>query len=159
MERVRHGLEISTDTTTDPNIVDNITTSSSEPRVKRLCPTDPTQVPTSTQSPTNNPSTIHVEALEDIGILRDVEYEALDLGEMINFQSLQEDHDHVEHIPNMDQHVNEAPQERSSGIHCSCPPSIPQLSIVRKMTPRHIHVDGSFLSGLEGKFPKRTIHW
>ena len=71
-------------------------------RVKRLRPTDPTQVPTSTQSPTNNPSTSHVEALEDIGVLRDAEYEALDLGAMINLQSLPEDHNHVEHTPNMD---------------------------------------------------------
>ena len=49
---------------------------------------DPTQVPTSTQSPTNNPSMSHVEALEDIGILRDNEHQALDLREMINLQSL-----------------------------------------------------------------------
>ena len=42
MERVRHGPDISTDTTTDPNRVDGITTSTSEPRVKRLCPIDPT---------------------------------------------------------------------------------------------------------------------
>ena len=84
MERVRHGLDISTDTAFDPNRVDDITTSNLEPRVNQLCPTYPTQVPTSTQSPTNNPSTSHVEALEDIGTLRDVEYEALDLGEIIN---------------------------------------------------------------------------
>ena len=44
----------------------------------------------------------HVESLEDIGVLRDAEYEALDLGAMINLQSLQEDHNHVEHTPNMD---------------------------------------------------------
>ena len=88
MERVRHGLEISTDTATDPNRIDDITTFTSEPWVKRLHPTDPTQIPTSTQSPTNNPSMSHVEALEDIGILRDVEYQALDLGAMINLQSL-----------------------------------------------------------------------
>ena len=31
MERVRHGPEISTDTVTDPNRVDDITTSTSEP--------------------------------------------------------------------------------------------------------------------------------
>ena len=120
---------------------------------------DPTQIATSTQSPTNNPSMIHVEALEDIGVLRDVEYEALDLGAMINFQSIQEYHNHVEHIPNMDQHVNEAPQQRSPGIHISCPPSLPQLSSARKITPRRIHVDESCLSGLEGKFPKCTIDW
>ena len=106
LERVRHGLEISTDTTSDPNRVDDIKTSTSEPRVKRLRPTDLTQIPASTQSPICYPSMSHVEALEDIGILRDVEYEALDLGEMINFQSLQEYHNHVEHTPNMDQHVN-----------------------------------------------------
>ena len=88
MERLRHGPDISTDTATDPNRVDDITTSTSEPRVKRLRPTDPTQVPTSTQSPTNNPSTSHVEALEDIGVLRDAEYEVLELGAMINLQSL-----------------------------------------------------------------------
>ena len=40
IERVRHGLDISTDTVTDPNRVDDITTSTSEPRVKRLHPTD-----------------------------------------------------------------------------------------------------------------------
>ena len=48
MERVRHGPEISTNTTTDPNRVDDIKTSTLEPRVQWLCPTDPTQVPTST---------------------------------------------------------------------------------------------------------------
>ena len=73
MERVRHGPNISTGTATNPNRVDDITTSTSEPRVKRLRPMDPTQVPTSTQSPTNNPSMSHVEALEDIGILRDAD--------------------------------------------------------------------------------------
>ena len=78
MERVRHGPYISTDTATDPNRVDNIKTSSSEPRVKQLHPTNPTQIPTSTQSPTNNRSMRHVEALEAIGILRDTEYQALE---------------------------------------------------------------------------------
>ena len=34
MERVRHGPRISTDTTTNHNIVDDITTSTLEPRVK-----------------------------------------------------------------------------------------------------------------------------
>ena len=63
---------------------------------------DPTQVPTSAQSLTNNPSTSHVEALEDIGVLRDAEYEALDLGSIINLQSLPEDHNHVEHTHNID---------------------------------------------------------
>ena len=76
MEIVRHGTDISTNTATDPNRVDDITTSTSEPRVNRLRPMEPTQVPTSTQSPTKNPSTSHVEALEDIGVLRDAEYEA-----------------------------------------------------------------------------------
>ena len=71
MERVRHGPNISIDTAANPNRVDDITTSTSKPWVKRLRPTNPTQVPTSTQSPTNNPSTRHVEALEDIGVLRD----------------------------------------------------------------------------------------
>ena len=108
MERVRHGADISIDSTTDPNRVDDITTSTLEPRVKRLRPTNPTQVPTSTQSQTNNPSTSHVESLEDIGVLRDVEYEELDQGAIINFQSLQEDHNHVKHTPNMDQHVNDS---------------------------------------------------
>ena len=101
----------------------------------------------------------HVEALEDIGILRDIEYQALDVGEMINLQYLHEDHNHVEHTPNMHQHVNEAPQQRSFGIRSSCPPSLPRLSSARKMTPRHIHVDESCLSGHEGKFPKCTIDW
>ena len=59
----------------------------------------------------------------------------------------------------MDQHVNEAPQQRSSGIHSSCPPSLPQLSSARKRTPRCIHVDESLLLGLKGKFPKCTINW
>ena len=104
---------------------------------------DPTQVPTSTQSPTNNPSTSYVEYLEGIGVLRDDEYEALDLGEMINLQSLQEDHNHVEHTPIMDRHVNEAPQQRSPRIRSSCPPSLPRLSSARKRTPRRIHVDES----------------
>ena len=88
MERVRHGPEISTDTANDPNRVDDMTTSTSEPQVKRLRPTDPTQVTISTQYPTNNPSMSHVEALEEIGILRDYEYQALDIGAMINLQSL-----------------------------------------------------------------------
>ena len=55
MDRVRHGLDISTDTVTDPNTVDDIKTSSLETRVKQLRPTYPTQIPTSTWSPTNNP--------------------------------------------------------------------------------------------------------
>ena len=42
MDRVRHGSEISTDTATNPNTVDDITTSSSESRVKKLCPMDAT---------------------------------------------------------------------------------------------------------------------
>jgi len=37
MERVRHGLDISTDTVIDPNIVDDITTSTSEPWVTSGC--------------------------------------------------------------------------------------------------------------------------
>ena len=49
----------------------------------------------------------HVEALEDIGVLRDIEYEALDLGAMINLKSLQEENTHVDHTPNIDEHVNE----------------------------------------------------
>ena len=48
MERVRHGLDISTDTVTDPNTVDERKNSSSKPLVKRLHPMDPTQIPTST---------------------------------------------------------------------------------------------------------------
>ena len=88
MERVRHGPDISTDTASDPNRFDDITTSTLEPRVKWLRPTDPTKIQTSTQSPTKNTSTSHAESLEDIGILRDVEYQALDLRAMINFQSL-----------------------------------------------------------------------
>ena len=48
MERVRHGPNISTDTMTDPNRVDDMKSSTLEPRVKQLCPIDPTQVPTST---------------------------------------------------------------------------------------------------------------
>ena len=70
--------------------------------MKRLHPIDPTQVPTSTQSPTSNPSTNHVEALEEIGVLRDAEYEALDLGAMINLKYLPEYHNHVDQPPNMD---------------------------------------------------------
>ena len=45
----------------------------------------------------------NVEALEDIGILRDAE--VLDVEEIFNFKSLQEDSFQVEHTPNMDQHV------------------------------------------------------
>ena len=116
MERVRHGPEISTDTATNPNRFDDITTSTSKPRVKWLYPMDPTQGLTSTQSPTNNPSTIHAQALKDIGILRDANYQALDIGSMINFQSLQEDHNHVEHTPNMDQHVNESHNKEYLGF-------------------------------------------
>ena len=119
---------------------------------------NPTQIPTSTQSPTNNPSTSHAEALEDIGILRDTEFQVLEVGEMINLQYLQEDHNHVDHTPNMHQHVNEAPQQRSSAIRSSCPPSPPLLSSARKRNPRRIHVDETCLSGLEGKFPKHTIN-
>ena len=125
MERVRHGPYIYTDAAINRNRVGDIKTSSSEPQVKRLHPMDPTQIPTSTQSPTNNPSTSHVEALEDICILRDIEYQALDLGAMINLQSLQEAQNHVKHTPNMDQHVNEAQQQRSLRIRSSCPPSVP----------------------------------
>ena len=141
MERVRHGPDVSTDTASNPNRVDDITTSTSEPRVKRLRPMNQNQVPTSTQSPTNNPLMSHVEALEDISVLRDAEYEALDLGAMINLQSLPEDHNHVEHTPNMDRHVNDSRQQRSIWIHSSCPPSLPRLSTRRKRTPRRIHVD------------------
>ena len=78
---------------------------------------------------------------------------------MINLQSLPEDHNHVEHTPNMDRHVNEAQQQRIPRIRSSCPPSLPQLSTARKRTPRHIHVDESCMLGLEGKFPKCTIGW
>ena len=46
----------------------------------------------------------HAEAFEDIGILRDAEYQALDVGAMIYLQYLQEDHNHVEHTPNMDRY-------------------------------------------------------
>ena len=67
MERVRHGPEFSTDIATNPKRVDDLKTSTLEPWVKRLRPMDPTQIPTSTQSPTNNPSMSHVEALEDMG--------------------------------------------------------------------------------------------
>ena len=74
-------------------------------------------------------------------MLRDVEYQALDIGAMVNLQSLQEYNNHVEHTPNMDQHVNEAPQQRSPGIRSSCPPSLPRLSSARKWNPRHIHID------------------
>ena len=48
MERVRHGPNLSIDIASDPNIVDDITNSSSEPQVKQLHPIDPTQIPTST---------------------------------------------------------------------------------------------------------------
>ena len=78
---------------------------------------------------------------------------------MINLQYLPEYHNHVEHTPNMDRHVNDSRQQRSPGIHSSCPPSLPRLSTARKRTPRHIHVDESCMSGLEGKFPKCTINW
>ena len=88
MDRVRHGIDISNDTSADPKPVDEKKTSSSEPQVKRLHPTHPTEIPTSTQSPANNPSTIHAKALDDIGILRDGEFHALDIGAMINLQSL-----------------------------------------------------------------------
>ena len=101
----------------------------------------------------------HVESLEDIGVLRDAEYKALDLGVMINLQSLPEYHNHVDHTPNMDQHVNDSRQQRISRIHSSCPPSLPRPSTARKRTPRHFHVDESCLSCLEGKFPKYTIDW
>ncbi len=83
--------------------------------------------------------------------------QALGVEEMINLQSLQEDHNHVEHTPIIEECVIEAPQQRES--RTSCPPSIPRLSSVRKRTPRCIHVDESCLSGLEGKLPKRTIDW
>ena len=59
----------------------------------------------------------------------------------------------------MDQHVNEAQQQRSSGIRSSCPTSLPQLSSARKRNPRHIHVDESCMSCLEGKFQKHIIDW
>ena len=42
MDKVRHGPEIYTDTVTDPNTIDDRTTSSLEPWVKRLHPMDPT---------------------------------------------------------------------------------------------------------------------
>ena len=129
VERVRHGPDISTDTMTDPNTIDDRTMSSSEPQVKWLCPTDPTQIPTSPQSPTNNPSTSHAEALEDIGILRDTEFQVLDVGEMINLQYLQEDHNHVEHTPNMDQYVSEEPHQsllQDSQLMSTSPTSIVQ---------------------------------
>ena len=48
MERVRHGPDISTDTATDPNRVDDMTTSTSEPCVNWLHPMDPTPIPMST---------------------------------------------------------------------------------------------------------------
>ena len=45
IERVRHGQDISTDTAIDPNTVDDIKTSISEPQVKQLSPMHPTQIP------------------------------------------------------------------------------------------------------------------
>ena len=48
MDRVRHGPDISTDPASDPNTVDDRTTSSSAPQVKCLRPMEPTQIPTST---------------------------------------------------------------------------------------------------------------
>ena len=60
MERVRHGPNISTDTASYPNIFDDTTTSTSEPKVKRLHPTDPTQVTTSTKSPATKSATVMV---------------------------------------------------------------------------------------------------
>ena len=113
MDLVRHGPDISINPATDPNAVDDITTSSLAPQVKWLHPIDPTQIPTSTQSPTNNPSASNVEDLEDIGILRDAE--ALDVEAMINLQYLQEDSVQVKHTPNMDQHA----------IRTPCPPALP----------------------------------
>ena len=74
-------------------------------------------------------------------------------------KSFPEDHNHVEHTPNMERHVNDSRQQRSPEIHSSCPPSLPQLSTARKRNLRRIHVDESCLSGLEGKFPKHTIDW
>ena len=153
MDRVRNGPDIFTYPPTDPNIVDDIKTSSSTPQVKCLRPIDPTQISTTTQSPTDIPSMSNVEALQDIGILRGAE--ALGVEEMINLQSLKKYHNHVEHTPIIDEHVIEAPQQRSSGT--SCPPYILRLSSVRKRTPRCIYVDESCMLGLEGKLPKRTI--
>ncbi len=50
--------------------------------MKCLHEMEPSQIPTTTQSPKNIPSTRNVEALEDIGILRDAQ--ALGIEEMIN---------------------------------------------------------------------------
>ena len=55
--------------------------------------------------------------------------------------------------------MNEAPQQRSSGIRSSCPPPLRQLYSATKRTSRRIHMDEICLSGLEGKFPKGTIDW
>jgi len=155
MDRMRHGPEISTDPPTDLSTVDDITTSSSTPQVKRLHPMDPAQIPATTQSPIDILSTSNVEAIQDIGIMRDAK--AFGVEEMIDLQPVQEDHNHVKHTPIIDEHVIEAPQKREYGT--SCPPSVPGMTSARKRTPRRIHVDESCLSGLEGKLPKHTIDW
>ena len=146
MDRARHPPQISTDPSTEPNLVDDIPTSSSTPQVKRLRPTDPTQIPSTTQSPTGIPSTSNAFAIQDFGIIRDVE--ALGVEEMVDLQSVQEDPIHVEHTPIIEEPVIEAPHI-----------GYPGMTSARKRTPRHIHVDESRLSGLEGKLPKRTIDW
>ena len=121
MDRARHPPQISTDPSIEPNLVDDIPTSSSTPQVKRLRPMDPTQTLTTTQSPTDIPSTSNASTIQELGIIRDVE--ALGVEEMVDLQSVQEDPIHAEHTPIIEEPVIEAPQQRES--RTSCPPSIP----------------------------------
>ena len=117
---------------------------------------DPTQNPTSSEPPINNPSTSNDEVTQDNQILTDAKYAELDVEWVVNQKPPQEYHTQVECTPFHEQPVNELPQKINDEIRTSCPTSLPQLSGARKRTPRRIHLDKSFI-GLEGKLPKQTI--
>ena len=148
MEKHRHPPV----TGSDPITMHETTASCSTHQVKRMRPTEPTQIPVSIQPPTNNPSTSDDQVLQDFQIPIDANYTEYDAQQSVNVQCPHNEQTHVQHTPILNQHVNEVPEHTS-------PPPLPQLSTARRKTPRRIRVDDSTLASLEGKLPKRTIAW
>ena len=83
---------------------------------------EPTQIPTSGQSPTNNPSTSSDQVLQYFQIMIDANYTEYDAQKVDNFKSPHNEHTHVEHTPILNQSVNKVPEHTR-------PPPLPQLSI------------------------------
>ena len=95
MEKHRHPLV----TSSNPIKMHETMISCSTHQVKRMCPMEPTQIPTSSQPPTNNPSTSSDQVLQDFQILVDDNYTEYDAQQVAYFQSPHNEHTHVEHTP------------------------------------------------------------